>query len=74
MEGDTILFLDDGVGYLMVSEHSDSVPGGVTVVYSGPDLRARGLEETARYRGVSILDDAELPTLLLQNVHCLSWK
>ena len=72
--GDTILFMDGGVGHLMTLESVDSIPGGVTTAYSGPDLRARGLEELARSRGVMVLDDSDLPALLLRNTHCLSWK
>lgn len=72
-EGDTVLFLADGVMCLLQGDDAESavlVPGR----YCEADLAARGLLALAQKRGLDIFQDADLGSLLERHRHCLSWK
>ena len=72
-EGDTVLFLADGVMRLL---RDDDVEGAVRVPgrYCEADLAARGLLALAQERGIDIFQDADLGSLLERHRHCMSWK
>lgn len=72
-EGDTVLFLADGVMRLLQDDDDEGavlVPGR----YCEADLAARGLLALAQERGIDIFQDADLGILLERHRHCMSWK
>ena len=72
--GDTVLFLDDGVYRLLDGAPGEALPDGVAVLFSLPDLEARGLDGAAQRLRSKTLRDDEFPGLLERHGHCLSWK
>jgi len=73
-EQDEVLFLDDGVMYL-VSDHGETGDAGViNGIYLAADLAARGLMGIAREAGVRIACDQDFARLLRQHESCLTWK
>lgn len=72
--GDAVLFLDDGVNRLPDGAPGEALPDGVAVLFSLPDLEARGLGEAARGLQLDTLQDDDFPALLERHRHCLSWK
>ena len=72
--GDAVLFLDDGVRQLLLGEPGRLLPPGVAVLYSLPDLQARGLAEAAATMNARTLRDDEFPAMLQQHDECLGWK
>ena len=72
-EGDTVLFLADGVMRLLQDDDDEGavlVPGR----YCEADLAARGLLALAQERGIDIFQDTDLGILLERHRHCMSWK
>lgn len=73
-EQDEVLFIDDGVMYL-VTKHGETGDAGVcNSIYLAADLAARGLMEIAREAGVRIASDRDFVRLLRQHESCLTWK
>lgn len=72
--GDTVVFMDNGVRQLLLGEPGKSLPPGVALYYSEPDLQARGLAGPARELNVRVLGDKAFPALVKSHRHCLSWK
>jgi sulfur relay protein TusB/DsrH len=72
--GDAVLFLDEGVNRLLDGEPGGALPDGIAVLFSWPDLEARGLAEAAQRQRLKTLQDDDFPALLERHRHCLSWK
>ena len=73
-EGDTAVFLGDGVMLLALSEADSlhSIPRDS--LFSREDLDARGLLPLARKYGVRLTDDTAFAALLARHRHCLTWR
>lgn len=72
-EGDSVLFLDDGVMHAIVGSDDISKTSLDECYFSSADLQARGLE-TIVSDSDSLLSDQEIATLILAHDFCLTWK
>ena len=72
-QDDTVLILADGVMALLHTPLT-RFPDGCGVLFSAPDLEARGLAAVAAERDIGVVEDVGITTLLADHRHCLSWK
>jgi len=72
--GDTVLFFDAGVMHLTGDAQDCFANDAMMVLYSAPDLKARGLGSIALDQAVQTLDDSEFGDLLARHEFCLTWK
>jgi sulfur relay protein TusB/DsrH len=72
--GDTVLFFDAGVMHLTGDVQDCFADHATVVLYSAPDLKARGLGSIALDQAVQTLDDFEFGDLLARHEFCLTWK
>jgi sulfur relay protein TusB/DsrH len=73
-EGDTVLFIDDGVVLLTAEPNTRFEPLFTNAFYSVEDLDARGLAALAARAGVRTVNDSAFPELLQRHDLCLTWK
>ena len=69
--GDSILLLDTAVMLLLEPGWMRSLPAGVSLFASRPDVDARALAGIIQ---CDCLDDRAWVTLMCRHAHCLSWK
>lgn len=72
--GDTVFFLAGGVTCLAGDDLARFGAAGVRLLFSGADVRARGLQTFAERAGVELADDDRLAELVCGHHHCLTWK
>ena len=72
--GDTVLFLDAGVMHITGDVRECFTNHATVVLFSAPDLMARGLGSIALDQAVQTLDDSEFGDLLARHEFCLTWK
>ena len=73
-EGDSVVFLDEGVLQLIGRQINEHVLVNLSFYFSFEDLQARGLLPKAQRRGVQIADDGAIVQMLTEHPHCLTWK
>ncbi|NCF61503.1 MAG: sulfurtransferase complex subunit TusB [Gammaproteobacteria bacterium] len=72
--GDTVLFVDAGVMHITGDVPECFTSHAAVVLFSAPDLMARGLGSIALDQAVQTLDDTEFGDLLARHEFCLTWK
>jgi len=73
-EGDTVLFLDDGVMHLVNDISRPFRPPFTEYGFSAVDLEARGLSGLAQATGAASLTDSKIAGLIQAHDFCLTWK
>lgn len=74
IEGDTVLFIDDGVMVLAGKPKTRLEPFLANAVYLQEDLDARGLAGLADQSGARRANDSDFLELLQQHDLCATWK
>jgi sulfur transfer complex TusBCD TusB component (DsrH family) len=70
-DGDTVLFLDDGVMHIACDNLDLSCTPASEFFFSAVDLEARGLSGLPR---AGVLTDADIAELIQAHTFCLTWK
>jgi sulfur relay protein TusB/DsrH len=73
-EGDTVVFLDDGVIHLCAAVRESFGHSLPDSCFSDVDLDARGLLQAARAAGAKVVCDSGFVDLLRKHDFCLTWK